>query len=78
MEMERIPMIQGKKYIYLGKNSELHTHGSTYRFIESGYHWWKELGFVIWVTTNEYPNSKDSDFGCAFPPAEFKRYFWEA
>lgn len=71
-------MVRGKKYIYLGKNEERYTNGSTYKFIESGYHWRKEWGFVVWMTTNEYPDSMDTDYGCAFPPAEFKRYFWEA
>ena len=70
-------MVIGKKYIYLGKNNDLYTHGSTYKFIESGYHWWKEIGFVFWVTTDAYPDTKDSDMGCAFSPADFKRLFWE-
>lgn len=70
-------MVKGKPYIYLGKNTELYTHGEVYNFMESDYHWWKKIGFVIWMTTDKHPNSTDTDLGCAYSPAEFKRYFWE-
>ena len=69
-------MFMGQKYIYVGKDTEYHKNGKTYSVIETGEHWMKELGFVIWVTTEEYPNTTDIDYGIAVDVTYFKTCFW--
>lgn len=66
----------GQKYIFVGKDNEDHKNGKTYSVIATGEHWMKELGFVIWVTTEEYPNTTDIDYGISVDETYFKTNFW--
>lgn len=70
-------MLFRQSYLYLGTNTSLYTHGNTYRIIESGYQWRKPYEFLVLVTTDKNPNTRDPDYGCGFSPAEFNRYFWK-
>lgn len=51
------------RIIYTGEDNECHKNGETYTVIETGNHWMKELGYVIWVTTEEYKDTRDIDYG---------------
>lgn len=72
-----VPLI-GESYVYIGKNNECHKKGHTYHVIETGQHWDKEYGFVIWVTTEEYPNVVDIDYGCSCSLDYFRKNFWKS
>lgn len=69
-------MFMGQKYIYVGKNNEFHKNGETYSIIETGEHWIKAFGYVIWMTTAEYPNTNDIDYGLSVDVSYFKSNFW--
>jgi hypothetical protein len=74
---KNIPLI-GQPYIYTGKDSESHKNGETYRVVETGNHWIKELGFVIWVTTEEHKNTKDIDYCMSCSVDYFHGHFWKS
>lgn len=69
-----LPVMLTKVY-YIGNDTELHKKGNQYTVIESGFHWMKELGYVIWVTTDEHPDTRDYDCGMSFKPEDFDLYF---
>lgn len=50
-------------YYYVGETNEYFTQGNQYVIIETGNHWIKEYGEVAWLTCDDYPNTKDIDFG---------------
>lgn len=52
-------------YYYVGETNEYFTQGNQYVIIETGNHWIKEYGEVAWLTCDDYPNTKDIDFGVA-------------
>mgnify|MGYP001188988621 FL=1 len=65
------PTLPLQKVLYVGRSTESHTYGQYYTVLESSFHWIKSLGFVVWVTTNDYPNTTDTDFCYEFKPKEF-------
>lgn len=67
----------GQPYIYKGKDTENHLNGETYHVIETGQHWIKEYGFVIWMTTEEYKDTKDIDLGHSMSVEYFNGHFWK-
>ncbi|AJD93113.1 hypothetical protein JMA_37950 (plasmid) [Jeotgalibacillus malaysiensis] len=69
-----LPVIDSEVY-YIGNDTEYHKKGTIYRILGSDFHWWKELGYVIWVTTDEYPDANMIDLGMSFQPEEFYLYF---
>lgn len=71
-----IPLV-GQPYIYMGENNSSHKNGETYYVIETGNHWIKEYGFVVWMTTEEDRFTKDIDYGCSVDMDYFRKYFWK-
>lgn len=69
-----VPLI-GQKFIYVGKDNECHKSGETYRVIGTGYHWIREYGFVVWMTTEHYKNTCDIDYGMAMSASSFNGNF---
>lgn len=67
----------GQEFIYTGRDTEFHKKGNEYRIIETGEHWIKSAGFTIWMTTEEYPDTHDTNLGYDFSPSDFKRWFWK-
>lgn len=68
------PCLPFDTLMYIGKTSEWHQLGEEYLAIESGFHWLKHVGFVIWVT-NEHYHTTDTDFCTEFTVKEFKKNF---
>jgi len=75
--MKNVPLI-GQPYRYTGKNTESHKNGETYYIVETGQHWIKEYGFVIWITTEEDRFTKDIDYCMSCSPTYFNSHFWKA
>lgn len=73
--MKQLPLIQ-QPYIYIGKDDEEHKNGETYYVIETGNHWIKEYGFVVWVTTEEDRLTKDIDYCISMSVDYFNENFW--
>jgi hypothetical protein len=71
-----IPLI-GQPFIYTGEDSESYKNGGTYHVIQTGNHWNKEYGFVIWMTTEEYRDTTDIDLGCSMSVEYFNNTFWK-
>jgi hypothetical protein len=67
----------GQPYIYTGEDSEYHKNGETYYVIETGMHWYKEFGFVVWITTEENKHTTDIDYGMSMSVGYFKGNFWK-
>lgn len=65
------PSLPFQKVLYIGRSTESHTYGQYYTVLESSFHWIKSVGFVVWVTTNDYPDTTDTDFCYEFIPKEF-------
>lgn len=72
-----VPLI-GQAYIFQGKDEYLHEIGKTYRVVATGFHWIKAYGFVVWVTTNEYPETTDIDYCMSYHIDAFHQDFWKA
>lgn len=67
----KLPYIN-EKYYYIGESNEYFTKGCQYKVVEVSEHWWfKQLGFVIFITNDEYPNTKNIDFCIACDLFEF-------
>lgn len=62
-----------EKYYYTGISNEYFSTGKQYTVIETGGHWLKEWGCGAWMTTDEYPNTKDIDYGCFVSYADFEK-----
>lgn len=69
-------MLIGQKYIYVGQNNQEFTNGESYRVIMSGLHWEKDYGFVVWMTTDNFPDTTDCDYGCSMSLPYFTQNFW--
>jgi hypothetical protein len=76
MKRKNIPLI-AQPYIYIGEDDHDHKLGEIYRVVETGYHWIKEAGFVIWVTTEEYKDTTDKDYCMAVGVKYFNENFWK-
>jgi hypothetical protein len=74
--LKDVPLI-GQPFIYTGKDNESHKNGETYHVIETGKHWIKEYGFVIWVTTEEDKHTKDIDYCMSCSIGYFNKNFWK-
>lgn len=74
--MKNVPLIR-QEYIYVGRDTEFHKKGETYYVVETGYHWVKEYGFVIWVATKENRNLNDLDLCWSMSVDYFNGNFWK-
>lgn len=63
-----------EKYYYTGISDEYFTTGKQYKVIETGRHWFKEWGYGAWMTTDDYPDTKDIDYGCFVPFENFGKH----
>lgn len=63
------------KYMFIGEDNEDHLCGEFYTVIETGWHWIKEFGHVIWVTTEEDRNTTDIDYGLSCSIDYFQKNF---
>lgn len=56
-------MIKGAELVYYGKRNKYHTPFNKYVYIESGMHWYRELGEGVWISDDEFPDTQDVDYG---------------
>lgn len=63
---------------YKGESDEFYTKGKMYHIMCSGEHWHRDLGFGVWVTTDEYTKDDgwDEDYGVFFTADDFFQYFF--
>lgn len=67
----KLPYI-GEKYYYIDESNEYFTQGCQYTVVEVNRHWWfKDYGFVAFMTNDEYLNTNDIDFCIACDLNEF-------
>lgn len=64
-----------EEYVYVGVDTEYHICGEFYTVVSTGFHWCKELGYVIWITTEEDKNTRDVDYCMSISPEQFKNTF---
>lgn len=62
-------------YYYIGEDDEYHTCGKQYRVVAVDYHQDKRLGKVIYITDNEYPDTKDIDYCVIYTVDIFHKFF---
>lgn len=79
---KKVPLVY-QPFVYVGPVCEAYTPGDIYYPVSSGYHWWKPIGFVIWVSCNGHRktppiNSDDVDYCEEFSVEAFYRHFWKA
>jgi hypothetical protein len=74
--LNNVPLLK-QPYIYTGKDRESYKNGETYYVIETGYHWIKELGYVVWMTNEEYKDTTDIDYGVSMSVGDFHNNFWK-
>ncbi|MNJ90059.1 hypothetical protein D3C87_76510 [compost metagenome] len=74
--MKNVPLIK-QKYIYVGKDNDCHKNGKTYVVIDTGYHWIKEYGFVVWMTYEDCTRTDDIDLGISMDLGYFNSSFWK-
>lgn len=65
----------GKEYVYIGDTHESNTNGEIYKMIDFGEHWFTSWGEGVWMTTDEHPDTTDSDYGCFYSYKSFHKYF---
>lgn len=75
INLKAIPLT-GTEYFYIGQNTNTHQHGQIYQVVETGIHWIKEFGVVVWITTEENKQTRDIDDCQAFRLDVFHRLFW--
>lgn len=73
---QEIPLLN-QPYIYVDQDCSSFTNGNTYKVIGTGQHWHREFGFCVWMTNDEYPDTKDEDYGTSIGIDEFSKCFWK-
>jgi len=63
------------KHLYIGESNDHWIYGKTYTVISSGYHWHKEFGYGTWMTSEEHPDTTDSDYGVFIDSKMFYKLF---
>lgn len=49
-------------YYYIGESYREHIQGEKYTVVETGFHWHKEFGYVVWITTESDKDTRDVDY----------------
>lgn len=72
---ERSPMpIIGEYYQYFGSSNETNTHEEFYRVVDIARHWY-DGRLAVFVTTDDFPNTTDTDYCWSMHPEMFLRLF---
>lgn len=74
-QKEEITPMMWTKVICVKSGLEGYTIGEAYTVIGSGRCWLDPHEKVVWVTCDDYPDTKDEDYGWAFDVPMFNNYF---
>lgn len=71
----KLPLI-GQSYIFTGDDVNEHKNGETFYVVETGQHWYKEVGLGIWLSNDD--QERDVDYCWAVSPGYFNSNFWKS